>query len=81
LGGKTQGDWGGSTVKRKGTPVLRQRSEYSSTDTDVDFTLSSGPPTTGNNSRWNASNWGLSELKTELDFAIIKKKGNPFYGW
>jgi len=81
VGGKTQGGCGGSTVKKKGTPVLWQRPEYSSTDTDVDFTLSSGSPSTGNHFRWNASNKGLSELKTELDFALIKKKGNPFYGW
>jgi hypothetical protein len=39
LGGETQGGWGGSTVKKKGTPVLGQRSEYSSSNIDVNLFL------------------------------------------
>jgi hypothetical protein len=39
MGGKTEEGWGGSTVKGKRTPVLRQISGNSPSITDVYFTL------------------------------------------
>jgi hypothetical protein len=39
LGGETERGEGGSTVKGKGTPVLRQRLGNSSSITEVNFTL------------------------------------------
>jgi hypothetical protein len=39
LGGETERGEGGSTVKGKRTPVLRQISENPSSATDVNFTL------------------------------------------
>jgi hypothetical protein len=63
-------------VKGKRTPVLGQRSENSSSMTDVKSAFSSGPRSPGKNCSWNASNWVLSELKRSSISHYCKKRGN-----
>jgi hypothetical protein len=71
LGGETTRVWWDSTVKKKGTPVLRQRSEYSSSMIVVNSAFSSGPIFPGNYCKWNASKQWFVRAHTKLNFALM----------
>jgi hypothetical protein len=88
LVGKTQGSWGGSTVKTKGTPVLRQRSGNSLSLTEVNFSLALSPKTTFlkidqfPDSRYRSGGKGaLTTIPSKISLQEVKTEAIFFFSY